>query len=57
MIVELSPQELGKLNLNCYGCHNIEGNAPQIWKYFDVFNPDGSFNYENLNNAPPRSLI
>ena len=41
---------------NCYGCHNIEGNQPQVWEYFDVFNPNGSYNYENLNNAPPRLI-
>ncbi len=41
---------------NCYGCHNIDSNTPQIWAYFDVFNPDGSFNYDHLNNAPPRLI-
>ncbi len=41
---------------NCYGCHSIEGNAPNIWQSFDVFNEDGSFNYEHLNNAPPRLI-
>ena len=41
---------------NCYGCHNIEGNSPQIWEYDDIFNADGSFNYDKLNNAPPRLI-
>lgn len=40
--------------LNCYGCHQIEDNTPYVWEYFDVFQDDGSFNYEHLNNAPPR---
>ena len=41
---------------NCYGCHNIEGNGVLVQQYYDVLNPDGSFNYEKLNNAPPRLL-
>jgi len=41
---------------NCYGCHNIEGNAPHIWQSFDVWNENGSFNYEALNNTPPRLI-
>ncbi len=41
---------------NCYGCHNVEHNEPRIWDSFDVYNPDGGFNYENLNNAPPRLI-
>jgi len=38
---------------NCYGCHNIEGNQPHIWEFFDVYRTDGSFNYENLSHTPP----
>jgi len=41
---------------NCFGCHRIEDNTPQVWEYFGVFNDDGSFNYEHLNNAPPRLI-
>ncbi len=41
---------------NCYGCHNIEGNFPHIQEYFDVHNPDGSWNMANLQNAPPRLI-
>ena len=41
---------------NCYGCHNVEGNYPHIWQDFSVFNKDGSFNYEALNDAPPRLI-
>ncbi len=41
---------------NCYGCHNIEGNTPHVWEFFDVYHGDGSFNYEALNNAPPRLI-
>ena len=41
---------------NCYGCHNIEGNDPHIWQSFDVRNENGSFNYEVLNNTPPRLI-
>ncbi len=41
---------------NCYGCHNIEGNGVLVQQYFEVLRPDGSFNYDHLNNAPPRLL-
>lgn len=41
---------------NCYGCHKIEDNQPHIWEFLGVLNPDGSFNYEKLNDAPPRLL-
>ncbi|MCC6579881.1 MAG: c-type cytochrome, partial [Phycisphaeraceae bacterium] len=40
--------------LNCYGCHNIEGNDVQIQHYFGTHKPDGSFNADALNWAPPR---
>ncbi len=39
---------------NCYGCHNIEGNSVHIQQFYDVTNPDGTYNYDQLNTAPPR---
>jgi cbb3-type cytochrome oxidase cytochrome c subunit len=41
---------------NCYGCHNVEGNDVLVQQFYDVLRPDGSFNYDHLNNAPPRLL-
>ncbi len=39
---------------NCFGCHNIEGNAVHIQQFYDVLNADGTYNYDKLNTAPPR---
>ena len=41
---------------NCYGCHNVEGNEPYIWKSMSVKDQDGRFDYTALNNAPPRLI-
>lgn len=44
--------------LNCFGCHDIENNVPNVRQYFEIRGRDGSVNYaqtqENLPNAPPR---
>lgn len=43
---------------NCFGCHDIDNNTPNIRQYFEVRGRDGSVSYsltqENLPNAPPR---
>ncbi|MCE9591810.1 MAG: c-type cytochrome [Planctomycetes bacterium] len=43
--------------LNCYGCHNIEGNEVAIHKYLDVFSEDGSEDMAKLNAAAPPRLV
>lgn len=44
--------------LNCFGCHDIENNVPNVRQYFEVRRRDGSIDVlqtaERLPDAPPR---